>query len=192
MKKKLLAIAAALMAVTCSGCGNSSSNSTQTPPAYNGGNNGNNGNAGGNQNNNVQPAPDEYLTYGDYVRKYRDDIVSGAKSVTYQQLARSTDGMMDEYIKITGQITQVMDHIQDGDNYYAGLIYITYQEDDFFAYYDDPVLYYIPKEILNVRPLEDDIVTIWGLSSGLVAYEAVLGNTNTVPSIVAAKVQFEQ
>lgn len=193
MKKKLLAIVTALMAVTCSGCGNSSSNSTQTPPAYNGGNNGNNGNTGGNQaNNNVQPDTNEYLTYGDYVRKYRGDIVSSAKSVTYQQLARSINGMMDEHIKITGQISQVMDHTQDGDNYYAGLIYITYQEDDYFTYYDDSVLYYIPKEILNVRPLVDDIVTIWGISSGLAAYEAVLGNTNTVPSIVAAKVQFEQ
>ncbi len=33
MKKKLLAIIAALMAVTCSGCGNKAPNSTQNPPA---------------------------------------------------------------------------------------------------------------------------------------------------------------
>lgn len=187
MKKKLLAIVAALMAVTCSGCGNRASSSTQTPPAYNGGNN---GNTGGNQaNNNVQHDPNEYVTYGDYVIANRDEIISGAKSVTYQQLARSTDGMADEHIKIKGMIAQVYD---DGQGFYSGAVAITRYEDNYSYYYDDLVLFNIPKEFLSQRPLESDIVTMWGVSSGLTTYETVRGDARTEPSIVVAKVQFEQ
>lgn len=131
------------------------------------------------------------LTYGDFVRLFRDDVIDGAVNVTYQQLARSTDGMAGEYVKFKGEISQVLEESDGYYEYYTGLIDITYHPDEYFAYYSDTVVFMIPKEYVDIRPLVGDIITIWGVSTGLTSYETVLGDIRTEPAIIAAKVQFQ-
>ncbi len=115
----------------------------------------------------------------------RAEVIEEATYVTYQELARSTDGMEGESIIVTGQISQVLEDTSS----YEGLINITYIEDDYFAYYDDSIYYFIDKNLLSVRLLEEDIVTFYGKSRGLITYESVLGSPITVPCIDVYKVE---
>lgn len=219
MKKEALAIAAALIMTFVTGCASSSEkkendnrsvtqNNTQvnTQQSQAVQNDSQNGAA---QNNSIKEESkynppeqdntdddydydwvDENMTYGDFVMLYRDEIVDGARSVTYQQLARSADGMEGEYVKLKGQITQIYDTSDGTYDYYEGMMSITYVPDEYFPYYTDSVLIAIPVSFVSQRPLVDDIITIWGVSSGLTSYETVLGDTRTEPTIIAAKVQF--
>lgn len=131
------------------------------------------------------------MTYGDFVCLYRDEIIDGAVNVTYQQLARSTDGMEGEYVKFKGEIIQVIDEYIADFDCYTVLMNITYNYDDYFPYYSDTVMISVIKDFMDMRPLVGDIITVWGISSGLTSYESVLGDIRTVPEIVAAKVQFQ-
>lgn len=131
------------------------------------------------------------ITYGDFVRLFRDDIIDGAVNVTYQQLARSTNGMEGEYVKFKGEISQVLEENDGYYEYYTGLIDITYHPDEYFAYYSDTVVFMLPKEYVDIRPLTGDIITVWGVSTGLTSYETVLGDIRTEPAIIVAKVQFQ-
>ncbi len=115
----------------------------------------------------------------------RAEVIEEATYVTYQELARSTDGMEGESIIVTGQIAQVL----EDTSVYAGLINITYVEDDFFAYYDDSIYYSIDKDLLSTRILEEDIVTFYGKSLGLITYDSVSGAPITVPGIDVYKVE---
>ena len=133
----------------------------------------------------------EDITYADFVILCRDDIIDGAKNVTYQQLARSTDGMEGEYVKFKGEIIQVLDDYVTDYDCFTVLMNITYNYDNYFPYYSDTVIVYIMKDFVNMRPLVDDIITVWGVSTGLESYVGVLGDIKTEPSIVAAKVQFQ-
>lgn len=122
------------------------------------------------------------ITYEDYLYMYRDEVISEAESVTYQQLARSLDGMEGEFIKVKGQIIQAFD---DGD-YIIGMIAIT---DLGYDYYDDLIMFTIPKDFITTRPIEDDIAIMWGIATGFTTYESALGNIRTEPSIGVAKIQ---
>lgn len=172
--------------------GYSSSSTTEYSPTY--------GSSPGGYNDNSYDYNDDWdeddyswlenLTYGDFVQLCRDDIIDGAVNVTYQQLARSANGMEGEYVKFKGEISQVLEESDGYYEYYTGLIDITYHPDEYFAYYSDTVVFAIPKEYVDIRPLVGDIVTIWGVSTGLTSYETVLGDIRTEPEIIAARVQF--
>ena len=53
----------------------------------------------------------------------------------------------------------------ESGNYYIG--------DDLFVYFPS----------LDERILEDDVITVYGVSQGLYTYETILGATRTVPLI---------
>lgn len=122
----------------------------------------------------------ENMTYEDYLFLYRDEIIDNAESVTYQELARSVDGMEGELIMVHGQIIQSF----DDDEYISGMIAIT----DLGYGYDDLVAYTIPKDFLVNRPIEGDIATLWGISAGFTTYESARGDIRTEPAIAAAKI----
>ncbi len=120
------------------------------------------------------------MTYEEYLFQYRDEIIDNAEIVTYQELARSVDGMEGEYIMVSGEIIQSFD---DGDCI-TGMIAIT----DLGYGYDDLVAYSIPKDFLVNRPLEGDIATLWGISAGFTTYESARGDIRTEPAIAVAQI----
>lgn len=209
MKKKLLAAAAVFIMMICSGCGETSENKDYDRNAVQ--NNTPYSELGYNESSYSEPEQEQHndyndyddyddygdddwlddLTYGDFVVLCRDDIINDAADVTYQQLARSTTGMEGEFVKFKGEIIQVVDDTDGNYECYVILMNITYNPDDFFPYYSDTVIVEVMKDFMNERPLVNDIVTVWGMSAGLVSYESVLGDVKTEPSVIAAKVQLD-
>ncbi len=104
------------------------------------------------------------------------DYKSKCRSVSYEEIARDIDGLKGEYFAFTGQVIQV-----SGDTYRMD---VTKGE---FDIYTDTIMFTYKAE--NARILEDDIITIWGVSKGLITYEAIFGNEVTVPNIKAKYVE---
>jgi hypothetical protein len=95
----------------------------------------------------------------------------------YDEMARNGDSHAGEKIQITGKVIQV----QDSDDGGATLRVATSANG-----YDDVYLVQImSSEWQGHRLLEDDQITIYGTAYGLYSYETVMGNTQTVPAIIA-------
>ena len=101
------------------------------------------------------------------------DKIAYDTGITYNQLARTPDKFKGEKVKFTGLVIQVV----EGDN----------ETDLRIAVNDnyDNVLYvaYDPK-ISDTRVLENDHVTIKGVSQGVYTYESTLGGSITVPLVL--------
>lgn len=170
--KTLTASATLLCMLLTSGCGLLSDTDTDTGTYYN----------YNNYNNDYSDVTPAVTTKSQ--QEIRQEIVSQAKYVTYQELARSTNGMQGQAITVKGEISQVL----EDNEHYEGLINITYVNSDYYAYYTDSIYYMIDKSYMNTRLLQGDVVTLSGQSLGLITYESVLGSPITVPCIDAYKV----
>lgn len=96
---------------------------------------------------------------------------------TYDEMARNGESHAGEKIQITGKVIQV----QDSDDGGATLRVATSADG-----YDDVYLVQImSSEWKGHRLLEDDQITIYGTVYGLYSYKTVMGNTQTVPAIIA-------
>ncbi|KIL43095.1 hypothetical protein [Jeotgalibacillus campisalis] len=98
--------------------------------------------------------------------------------ITYEQLARTPDEYMDSKVKFYGKVVQVM----EGDGYTQ--IRLAVNED-----YDNIILGEFASSITDSRILENDLITIRGLSDGLVSYESTMGGTITIPSVIILDVE---
>lgn len=118
----------------------------------------------------------------------REDIHTNEsqREITYQELARSTNGLFGEDIIVTGEIQQVL----DSDTWYEGLIAITLEDSGAFEYFTDEIYFIVPKTFVDERILQGDIVGLWGRSAGLYTYDSVLGSPVTVPCILVADVVY--
>lgn len=92
--------------------------------------------------------------------------------ITYDQLARKPDDYLFEKVKFKGTVIQVM----EGD----GLTQIRFAVN---GSYDQILFGEFDASILDSRVLEDDTITIRGLSSGLLTYEATSGASISIPAI---------
>ena len=101
------------------------------------------------------------------------------KKLNYKEVSRSPDEYTGEYFTFDGTVLQVLEEDQ-GDGTTLVEMRITTKSD-----WDDVVYvgYFRPNS--EKRILEDDRVTIKGECLGLVSYEAVLGNTITIPQVLA-------
>lgn len=105
---------------------------------------------------------------------------SQCKSISYEELARNPDEYQAEQIKITGKVVQVMEGDEEvnqlrvamNDNYDT-IMYVEYD-----------------KRIMESRILEDDYITVYGMSFGTITYESTLGGNITIPSMLASKIVF--
>ncbi|WP_409290630.1 toxin regulator [Peribacillus sp. SCS-37] len=98
--------------------------------------------------------------------------------ITYNQLARTPDDYMGEKVKFRGKVVQVIegdDTVQIrfavGENYDTIL----------FAEFD--------PSIVESRVLEDDTITIMGLSTGLVSYDSTMGGKISIPGVSVDKIE---
>lgn len=97
--------------------------------------------------------------------------------ITYDQLARTPDTYMGEKVKFYGQVIQVIEDGSETD------LRIAINGD-----YNCVILVYYNSSILASRVLEDDYITIYGISQGLYTYQSTLGGDITVPLIQIDKI----
>lgn len=97
--------------------------------------------------------------------------------ITYNQLARNPEEYKYKLCKFKGKVLQVMEGGEvnqlrlavNGD--YNSVLYVEY----------DP-------SSLNSRILENDTITVYGMSFGIYSYTSVLGSNISVPAVIASKV----
>ena len=97
--------------------------------------------------------------------------------ITYNQLARTPDDYKGQKVKFKGKVVQVI----EGDDE----IQIRLATKDGY----DIVLYcaYDPS-IVTSRVLEDDKITIYGTSLGLISYQSTMGGQITIPAVWVDKI----
>jgi len=106
------------------------------------------------------------------------------KSYTYEELARNPDKYLGDYVKLRGEVIQVM---VDGDEYTLR-VNITKGR----YYWEDPILVtYTMKDSGEDRILEEDIVLMYGMMFGDYTYETVMGAEVTVPLMFAEYIDIE-
>ena len=98
--------------------------------------------------------------------------------ITYDQLARTPDDYIFEKVKFRGTVVQVMEgdgvtqiRLAVGDNYDTIL----------FAEFD--------SSVVDSRILEDDTITIRGLSTGLITYDSTMGGSISIPGVSIEQVE---
>lgn len=104
----------------------------------------------------------------------QEEIARGYDTgITFDELARTPDDYVGNKIKFYGKVVQVM----EGDTFTS----LRFAADDNY----DTVLYCeVPKDLVtNNRILEDDYVTLSGISYGLYTYKSTLGGNITIPAM---------
>ena len=96
--------------------------------------------------------------------------------ITYDTLTRTPDKHIGNKVTLSGEIVQVI----EGDDAYQYLMAVDQD-------YDKMVLIEVPTDQLSSRILENDLITIYGVSQGTIDYESTIGGTNTVPAITVDK-----
>ena len=102
------------------------------------------------------------------------ELASYDTGVTFENLARNPDTYLMTKVKFTGRIVQVI----KGDDYSQYRLAV---DDDY-----DKIIYLeiSDDQLSNNRLLEDDNITIRGVSYGEMTYESAMGGDITVPSVV--------
>ncbi|MFC7786770.1 hypothetical protein ACFQWC_19920 [Rossellomorea sp. GCM10028870] len=98
--------------------------------------------------------------------------------ITYDQLARTPDDYVGEKVKINGKVVQVM----EGDS--TTQLRIAVNDD-----YDTILFAQFESSVVEKRVLEDDNITVMGLSSGLLTYESTMGGNISIPGMLVEKVE---
>jgi len=98
---------------------------------------------------------------------------------TYDQLARNPDTYKNTKVKFTGKVLQA----ETGDTCYARVALNNNYDTVLFVTYE--------SDLLSYRLLEDDTITIYGLTSGTFSYEAVSGATITLPWVEADIIELQ-
>ncbi len=97
--------------------------------------------------------------------------------ITYDQLARTPDEYKGEKVKFKGKVVQVIEGDTEID------LRLAVNSD-----YNKIVYLYYPKNLVSSRVLEDDKITIYGVSYGLYSYESTMGSKITIPLISVDKI----
>ena len=99
------------------------------------------------------------------------------EELSYKSVARDPDSYVGKKLMCTGNVLQVL----EGD----GETDVRLATD---GEYDDVVFVGFDPNILDVRVLEDDSITVYGTCLGLYSYTATLGQEISLPAIYADKV----
>lgn len=97
--------------------------------------------------------------------------------ITYDQLARTPDDYKGKKVKFTGKVIQVIES--------ADAIQIRLAVDD---NYDTVLLGEYSPSIVSSRVLDDDHITIYGVSAGVVTYKSTLGGNITIPGVLIERI----
>jgi FtsZ-interacting cell division protein ZipA len=97
--------------------------------------------------------------------------------ITYNQLARTPDDFEFKKVKFRGKVIQVIEG--DGETQIRLAVNDNYDTILYAAYESD---------IVKSRILDDDMITIMGISGGLLSYESTNGGTITIPMVYVDKI----
>lgn len=97
--------------------------------------------------------------------------------ITYDQLARTPDEYKGKKVKFYGKVVQV---IESGDSVQIRLAV----DDD----YDTILLGEYESKIVSSRVLEDDYITIYGRSAGVITYKSTIGGNITIPGVAIDRI----
>lgn len=100
------------------------------------------------------------------------------KEYSYEKLARNPDDYMGKNITLTGEVIQVMEDS-------SGVVLRVNVTQGNYGIWDDTVMVVHEPEEDASRILENDIVTMYGISSELYTYTSVMGAEITIPSMLA-------
>ncbi|MCM1219405.1 MAG: toxin regulator [Lachnospiraceae bacterium] len=92
--------------------------------------------------------------------------------ITYDNIARTPNDFLGKKVKFTGKVVQLI----EGSNSIQIRLAIN-------SNYDQIVLCEYTPSIVESRVLEDDIITIYGISVGTISYQSTIGGQITVPAI---------
>lgn len=93
--------------------------------------------------------------------------------ITFDQLARTPDDYTGKKVKFKGKVIQVVEGTTSTQ------IRLAVNGD-----YDKIIYATVPKaKTTNMRILEDDTITIFGVSAGLMTYQSTLGASITIPAV---------
>lgn len=102
------------------------------------------------------------------------DLSSYSTGITYDQLARNPDQYKKKKVTFTGEVAQVID--QDGVSELRLAIN---------GNYDNIILVDVPdKALKGSRVLENDLVTVYGISDGITNYTSTTNQPISIPSMV--------
>lgn len=124
-----------------------------------------------------QKAADEQKAAEEAARKEQEEKQGYETGITYEQLARTPDDYEGKKVKFSGKVVQAI----EGDE--SIQIRLAVDSD-----YDSILLCQYDKSIVQSRILEDDIITIYGTSVGLITYESTMGGNITIPGVSIEKI----
>lgn len=107
-------------------------------------------------------------------------ITAYETGITYEQLARTPKDYEGQRVKFAGKVIQVMDggkKIQ---------LRIAVNSD-----YNNILFVYYASSIIDIRVLDDDMITLYGTSKGLQTYQSTLGGNITIPLIAIEKIEMQ-
>lgn len=99
--------------------------------------------------------------------------------ITFDEISRSPDKYNGKKVKFTGSVLQIL------EGYYYNEGRMSTSGD-----YKDVVYFSYDKDIVDVRLLEKDKITIYGTFKGLYTYETVVGGNVTLPKISVDIIEF--
>lgn len=113
------------------------------------------------------------------LRKQEEEAKKGYDTgISYSQLARTPDEYMGKKVKFSGKVLQTVE-----DSSSSVTIRLAVDGD-----YDNVILGVYDSSIVSERILEDDYITIYGLSAGIFTYESTMGANISIPSISIDKI----
>ncbi len=97
--------------------------------------------------------------------------------ITYDQLARTPDDYTGKKVKFYGRVLQVLEGDDDTQ------IRLAVNGD-----YNSVLYCELSKKLTSSRRiLEDDMITVYGLSAGVISYESTMGQKITIPGVLVNK-----
>lgn len=104
--------------------------------------------------------------------KAAEEAMGYETGITYDQLARTPDEFNGKKVKFSGKVIQVIDGTTTTQIRFAAN-----------NNYETIILCNYSNSIVSSRILENDKITIYGVSKGLYSYQSTLGATITIPSV---------
>lgn len=113
----------------------------------------------------------------------REEYIEACETIDFETLSRNPDKYEGKKYGFTGEIIQVQE--SSYGNTVTLRINITKKtyEYSYETYYTDTILATVNIPKGDDRLLENDIINFWGECAGSYTYEAVLGNSVTLPKI---------
>ena len=98
--------------------------------------------------------------------------------ITFTDISRSPDDYIGEKVKFTGSVLQILEGSYSNEGRMSTK-----------GSYDDVVYIMYDPDILDVRILEDDEITVYGTFSRMVTYETIMGGSVTLPLINVDRIE---